>query len=909
MSTNWETTRSKVFAHWINYHLSKKHVRVSPEKLCRGELRNGTILATLLEVLSKRLLVGSWTLIVKSDADALRNLGFCFDEIKKDITLDITPEQILANDSHAIFSLCWSLVQIYGWGYPHKTFEEAKTEATNWIKSIEIYLDRLRTVRVYDFCLSFSQPYALCNLVSDYYKKHESLLASTSLPKPENSVIISPDSLTVDRQKNIQLALNAAQQYLGIPTLGLTPSEFIENVDLISIMTYISFYKRQIPQFSSEQKIEISSEVQLSKSSLQSLSSLSQPTIQSKTSLRIPIVSDEGSPKEDGSAKKRSKRDYLKKTEKAMNLKSLTALVSPRKSSSLELKVESPSSSSKVNSTSSSDIPVSPSQPSSTQPAQTGSGSASVLPSLPVDGSDSENDEDESLSVETNEFNKKQLKSKFYDYKTGKLLPKKQIQQIEEMMRKKNEENAPHHDQREEANKNILKESGMEDFNEQIRREEELLNKAIAFIKDEKREKRRAERSIHEVTVQIMNVEAERFSLPNYQGLTSEVHINSISQLYERRRVLLEGYEKVIRRIREVEIKLKTRVDFLRKKYSKYYPDREDFYFPGKLVIFDDGRDDLIMTYSNTEIDPLEYIDEHMLLDLDHFSIYKVLDFDEDIQVHEHVSSDSKPKKTKSQRTLHVESLSNDHHHLDDVHIPDIHVNIRKNHGDGDHSSSYVKNLSSTKSSPLHVNVAINHESGELSEQNESSEENGSEDLNSYESFVSNVKEEHSRNRSSHSVDRSNLGEYSELKLHHYSISENALSLSQAKSLICTIDEINLGSIEYKPTILKTTPLVLKAKDDHEFIPNEFFVECVSQDNQQADAKVTTVSKLSVLEIEVKAFYPGFYRLQIYYNAKDGQVSLLQSPFSFEIHHKNKFKEELYKEKAELDQLIASVNY
>ncbi|KII68137.1 Filamin-A [Thelohanellus kitauei] len=224
----WKSLQKEIFLRWINQCLEPLSVQIS--NLDR-DLADGTKLVMLYEILSGQKVKKYWE-NPNSYFQSVENVNTAFTGFRNDGIkfVNIEPNDIVKMDIKLTMGVIWSLILHYQISDRHSENEDDSTNHSGG-KSILLQFINSKLTERNRKCVNFG---------SDW---RDGKLLATLVDILRPGSISETEIETKTPEELCRKALLISYQELGIPKI-LTVEEFLNsNVDEISIMTFLSYYK------------------------------------------------------------------------------------------------------------------------------------------------------------------------------------------------------------------------------------------------------------------------------------------------------------------------------------------------------------------------------------------------------------------------------------------------------------------------------------------------------------------------------------------------------------------------------------------------------------------------------------------------------------------------------------------
>jgi len=214
----WVEIQKKTFTRWANTYLKERMLKVDD---LETDLHDGILLINLLEVISSKSL-GKFNKNPKIRSQKLENTQFALNFLKTEgiKLVNIGNEDIVDAKLKLILGLIWTIILRY-----QIHIEEGKSAKSDLLKWVQ---QQIPEYGITNFTNNWNDGKAICALANS--------LMPGILP---NHRELDPNQAL----RNAELGEEVAETKLGIPKV-LDPLDMINpNVDELSVMTYISYYR------------------------------------------------------------------------------------------------------------------------------------------------------------------------------------------------------------------------------------------------------------------------------------------------------------------------------------------------------------------------------------------------------------------------------------------------------------------------------------------------------------------------------------------------------------------------------------------------------------------------------------------------------------------------------------------
>lgn len=219
LDEKWIQIQHKTFTRWANTFLRERMLKI--ESLETG-LSDGTMLIALLEIISSKTVAPRYAKTPKILSQKLENINYCLDFLRKENIrlVNIGAEDIVDSKLKLILGLIWTVILRYQ--IQVEQGKSARSDLLNWVRS------KIPEYNINNFTTDWNDGRAVCGL--------------TNALQPGSF----PDHFSLDPANalaNATAGENLAEKELGIPKV-LAPEDMISSdVDELSVMTYISYFR------------------------------------------------------------------------------------------------------------------------------------------------------------------------------------------------------------------------------------------------------------------------------------------------------------------------------------------------------------------------------------------------------------------------------------------------------------------------------------------------------------------------------------------------------------------------------------------------------------------------------------------------------------------------------------------
>eukprot|EP01116_Phalansterium_solitarium_P017453 TRINITY_DN4304_c0_g2_i1.p1 TRINITY_DN4304_c0_g2~~TRINITY_DN4304_c0_g2_i1.p1 ORF type:complete len:752 (+),score=320.34 TRINITY_DN4304_c0_g2_i1:113-2368(+) len=219
MDERWVEIQHKTFTRWTNTHLRERMLKIDN---LETDLADGTMLLALLEIISSKTVAARYSKNPRIKSQMLENVQYSLDFLRKEgiKLVNIGAEDIVDKKLKLILGLIWTVILRYQ--IHIEQGKSARSDLLNWVRS------KIPEYNINNFTRDWNDGRAICGL--------------TNALKPG----LIPDHFSrdpADALANATLGEDTAEKDLGIPKV-LGPEDMIkEEVDELSVMTYISYFR------------------------------------------------------------------------------------------------------------------------------------------------------------------------------------------------------------------------------------------------------------------------------------------------------------------------------------------------------------------------------------------------------------------------------------------------------------------------------------------------------------------------------------------------------------------------------------------------------------------------------------------------------------------------------------------
>eukprot|EP01114_Cavostelium_apophysatum_P014354 TRINITY_DN369_c0_g1_i1.p1 TRINITY_DN369_c0_g1~~TRINITY_DN369_c0_g1_i1.p1 ORF type:complete len:755 (+),score=260.59 TRINITY_DN369_c0_g1_i1:68-2332(+) len=214
----WVEIQKKTFTRWANTFLKERMMKIDD---LETDLSDGLLLINLLEIISSKS-VGKFNKAPKIRTQKLENNSFALKFLQSEgiKLVNIGNEDIVDSKLKLILGLIWTIILRY-----QIHIEEGKSARSDLLKWVQ---QQIPEYNIKNFSSNWNDGKAIC------------ALADSLMPG------ICPNHMALDPNAplyNAELGCGVAEEKLNIPKV-LDPRDMINpNVDELSVMTYISYYR------------------------------------------------------------------------------------------------------------------------------------------------------------------------------------------------------------------------------------------------------------------------------------------------------------------------------------------------------------------------------------------------------------------------------------------------------------------------------------------------------------------------------------------------------------------------------------------------------------------------------------------------------------------------------------------
>ena len=214
----WQDIQQKTFTRWCNTYLKERMLKIED---IQSEFHDGIKLIHLLEIISDKDL-GKYNKKPKIPSQYMENLNACLNFLKSEKIrlVNIGAEDIYKKDLKLILGLIWTIILRYQINMGEG--KGARSELLKWVRS------KIPEYNIMNFSNDWNDGKALC------------ALGNALKPGicPEHRSLDDSDALN-----NAAKGLDNGLQHFDIPKI-IDPSDLINpQIDELSVMTYISYYR------------------------------------------------------------------------------------------------------------------------------------------------------------------------------------------------------------------------------------------------------------------------------------------------------------------------------------------------------------------------------------------------------------------------------------------------------------------------------------------------------------------------------------------------------------------------------------------------------------------------------------------------------------------------------------------
>ncbi|EDQ90295.1 uncharacterized protein MONBRDRAFT_36696 [Monosiga brevicollis MX1] len=234
-SEGWVEIQRGTFTNWLNTKIKDKMPEIDENDLANA-MQDGVCLIEMLQTVSGKSM-GKFNRNPRLKVHKLENLTASFDFMKKEnLTLvNIGPSDIESGNEKLILGLLWTIIYHYQIAVSFKG-SDGKAVSGHGKKggARELMLEWVR---------SKIPEYNIKNLNKDW-NDGRAMAALVNVIAGEPQVIPNHGEMLVENAKrNATTAIDAAEEYLGIPKV-LEPEDLVNpDLDELSMMTYLSYFK------------------------------------------------------------------------------------------------------------------------------------------------------------------------------------------------------------------------------------------------------------------------------------------------------------------------------------------------------------------------------------------------------------------------------------------------------------------------------------------------------------------------------------------------------------------------------------------------------------------------------------------------------------------------------------------